>query len=133
MKIHHIGYLVKKLERALKAFEGLGFAETRAKVRDEYRKIDIVFLEKDGYRVELVSPYDPESVVGELIKRLGNSPYHICYTTDDLDAEVERLRNERYVLCDEAAPAPACGGDRVVFLVHPFMGMIELLEEKPVR
>lgn len=132
MKIHHIGYLVKKLERALKAFEGLGYTVAGAKVRDERRKIDIVFLEKDGYRVELVSPYDPESVVGELIKRLGNSPYHICYMADDLDAEVERLRDERYVLCGDAAPAPACGGGRVVFLVHPFMGMIELLEEKPV-
>lgn len=130
MKIHHIGYLVKKLKRARKAFEGLGYAIEQDTVRDEFRKIDILFLTKDGYRVELVSPYDPMSVVSRLLLRVGNSPYHICYEVDDLDAEVERLRNERYVVSSEAAPAPACGGGRVCFLIHPYMGMIELLEVK---
>lgn len=130
MKIHHIGYLVKKLERARKAFEGLGYVVEQETVRDEFRKIDILFLVKDGYRVELVSPYDPTSVVAGLLPRVGNSPYHICYEVGDLDAEVERLRNERYVVSSEAAPAPACGGGRVCFLIHPYMGMIELLEVK---
>ena len=127
MTVHHIGYLVKKLERAKKAFLGLGYSVEQDVVRDEFRKIDILFLIKDGYRVELVSPYDPSSVVADIITRLGNSPYHICYETDEFDAEMERLRDERFVPCGEAAPAPACGGRRVVFLIHPFMGMIELL------
>ena len=130
MKIHHIGYLVKKLERAVLAFQSLGFDMSQESVRDEFRKIDIVFLEKDGYRIELVSPYDSDSVVSDLVKRLGNSPYHVCYSTSNLDDEVSRLRNERYVLCGEPAPAPACGGHRVVFMIHPFAGMIELLEEE---
>jgi len=129
VKIHHVGYLVKKLERAVSAFHKLGYAVSQETMRDEYRKIDIVFLEKDGYRIELVSPYVPDSVVGELIKRLGNCAYHVCYETPDLDAEVERLRDERYVVCGEAAPAPACGGGRVIFLIHPYLGMIELLEK----
>ena len=61
MTVHHIGYLVKKLERARSAFEALGYGVERETVRDEFRKVDIVFLVKDGYRVELVSPYDPSS------------------------------------------------------------------------
>lgn len=130
MTIHHIGYLVKKLDRARKAFEDLGYVVEQETVRDDYRKIDIAFLKKDGYRIELVSPYDPSSVVAGLAPRVGNSPYHICYEVDDLDAEVNRLRDERYVVSAEAAPAPACGGQRVVFLIHPYMGMIELLEKK---
>ena len=127
MTVHHIGYLVKKFERAKKAFLGLGYSVEQDVVRDEFRKIDILFLIKDGYRVELVSPYDPSSVVADIITRLGNSPYHICYEADEFDAEMERLRDECFVPCGEAAPAPACGGRRVVFLIHPFMGMIELL------
>ena len=128
MKIHHIGYLVKKLDRAENAFKGLGYDVLRPAVRDEFRKVDILFLEKDGYRVELVAPYDSTSVVSELRTRIGNAPYHICYEVDDLKSEVERLRNERYVVSSEPAPAPACGGKRVCFLIHPFLGMIELLE-----
>lgn len=128
MTVHHVGYLVKKLERARKAFEGLGYAVEQEVVRDEYRKVDILFLAKDGYRVELVSPYASDSVVSGILPRVGNSPYHICYEVPDLDAEIERLRDERYVVSAEAAPAPACGGGRVAFMIHPFLGMIELLE-----
>lgn len=131
MTIHHIGYLVKKLERARMAFEALGYRIEREAVRDEYRKVDIIFLAKDGYSVELVSPYAPDSVVAGLLTRTGNSPYHICYEVEDLEAEMVRLRNARYVVSDEPAPAPACGGERVVFMIHPYLGMIELLQKSP--
>ena len=129
MTIHHIGYLVKKLERARLAFEALGYGVEQETIRDEFRKVDIVFLSKDGYRIELVSPYAPDSVVSGLIARTGNAPYHVCYEVDDLDAALERLRDARYVVSSEPAPAPACGGARVAFLVHPYLGMVELLEK----
>ncbi len=129
MTIHHIGYLVKKLERARLAFEALGYGVEQETIRDEFRKVDIVFLSKDGYRIELVSPYAPDSVVSGLIARTGNAPYHVCYEVDDLDAAIERLRDARYVVSSEPAPAPACGGARVAFLVHPYLGMVELLEK----
>lgn len=130
MKIHHIGYLVKKLDKALKAFQALGYAVAQEKVHDDNRGIDIVFLQKDGYAIELVSPVSAESVVADLIKRLGNNAYHVCYETPDIEAEIERLRDERYVVCSEPNRAPACGGRRVCFLIHPYMGMIELVETK---
>ena len=129
MTIHHIGYLVKKLDRARLAFEALGYGVEQETIRDEFRKVDIVFLSKDDYRIELVSPYAPDSVVAGLLVRTGNSPYHVCYEVDDLDAEIERLRDARYVVSSEPAPAPACGGARVAFLVHPYLGMVELLEK----
>ena len=129
MKIHHIGYLVKKIEKAIKAFEGLGYTLTHGVILDEYRKADICFLEKDGYVVELVSPVSRDSVVAELSKRLGNTPYHICYETDDMDIEVEKLIDQHYVICSEKHEAVALDGKKVCFLIHPFMGMIELVEK----
>lgn len=128
MTIHHIGYLVKKLGRARKAFEDLGYRVEQEVVRDEIRKVDILFLVKEGYRVELVSPCDASSVVTGLLGRTGNSPYHICYEVSDLDAEIARLRDSRYVVSSEPAPAPACKGERVAFMIHPFLGMVELLQ-----
>lgn len=70
LKIHHIGYLVKKLEKAKKTFESLGYLAEQDTVRDEIRKVDICFLIKDGYRVELVSPFSEESVVSGLLKKI---------------------------------------------------------------
>lgn len=130
MKIHHIGYLVKKLDKALKTFQGLGFTVSQNKVTDASRGVDIVFISKDGYTIELVSPITTESVVAEVIKKLGNNAYHICYETESLESAIAQLREERYVVCSEPLVAPACGGHRVAFLIHPFMGMIELVETK---
>lgn len=74
LKIHHIGYLVKKLEKAKTTFESLGYLVEQDTVRDEIRKVDICFLIKDGYRVELVSPFSEESVVSGLMKKYKNAP-----------------------------------------------------------
>ena len=80
MKIHHIGYLVKKLDRAVEAFETLGFQLKQKKIYDEHRKIHIVFVEKDGYVIELVSPVGKDSVVSGLITQYRNMTYHFCYS-----------------------------------------------------
>lgn len=128
MKIHHIGYLVKSIDRARKAFEVLGYKDVQGVVRDGERKVDILFLEMNGSCVELVSPYDPTSVVAGLMTRIGNSPYHICYEVLDLEVEIRRLQDARYVLRGLPAAAPACGGARVCFMMHPHAGIIELKE-----
>ena len=129
LKIHHIGYLVKKINAAVKEFEHLGFAITHDIAYDDYRKINICFLEKDGYVVELVSPTDPSSVVTGLLKKYKNSPYHICYESEHFEEDYIRLQKEGYTAIGVPAPAPAIDSRPVVFLVHASLGMIELLKK----
>ncbi len=128
MKVHHIGYLVKKIEKAEKAFQELGYTVKQAVLLDEFRQVQICFMEKDGYIVELVSPVSKESVVSGLMKKLGNTAYHICYETDHMEEDLEKLLHKNYVLCSERHEAAALGNRQVCFLVHPYLGMIELLE-----
>lgn len=127
-RVHHIGYLVKHLEKSRDSFLSLGFHAVGDTVRDPGRDVDILFMEKDGYTVELVSPRSDASVVGRLIKNCKNAPYHLCYEADDLGAELERLERSGFTRIDEPAPAPAIGGRRVCFLMSPRIGLIELLE-----
>ena len=129
MKIHHIGYFVKSIEKGQKTFLDMGYEVEKECVHDEYRGIDIVFLVKDGYRVELVSPYTKDSVVYELRKKLGNSPYHICYEVENLEAAIEKLTAQRFVVTQEPHEAVAIDGRRVCFLVHGQIGIIELVEQ----
>ena len=128
MRIHHIGYLVKKLDKARKAFERLGYTVTQEPVYDPYRKIDICFMELDGYVIELVSPAAPDSVVSALIKQYRNSPYHICYIAEHFEKEAAELCEKGFVQIGEPCPAPAIGQKRVLFLMSPAIGIIELLE-----
>ncbi|MDE5717176.1 MAG: VOC family protein [Lachnospiraceae bacterium] len=126
LKIHHIGYLVKKIEKAKQTFETLGYQVEQDTVRDDIRNVDICFLIKDGYRVELVSPFSEDSVVTGLLKKYKNAPYHICYEADDPDTAFRELTENGFAAIDTPTPAPALGGCNVVFLTSPVIGMIEL-------
>ena len=117
------------MKRIAAAFTALGYEREGDVTRDESRGTDILFLEKDGYVVELVSPNAPDSVVSGLIKTYKNAPYHLCYVCENLDEEISKLTGEGYVQIDLPTPAPAIGGKRVSFLMNRFIGMIELLEQ----
>lgn len=128
MKIHHVGYLVKNMEKAKAQFLALGYSVQSEPVFDPFRGVDIMFLEMDGYTVELVSPKTENSVVAKLIKTYKNAPYHICYETDDIQREVQKLLTKGFLQIDTPTEAPAIGGRKVCFMLGAGMGMIELLE-----
>lgn len=128
MRIHHVGYLVKHFRDAIDEFVGLGYQHGDV-TRDEFRGIDICFVEKDGYRIEVVSPYRKDSVVSGLMKRLKNSPYHICYASSDIKKDIEYLSSMGYFQYDEIAPAPALGGKDIVYLMNVSIGLVELVQE----
>ncbi len=128
MKIHHIGYLVKNIDVALREFLDLGYQLEQEIVDDNLRKIRIAFVIKNNYRVELVSPMVKSSAVGDLLKKIGNSPYHICYEVVDLDDKIKELEAVGYMLTIKPQNAPAIKGRRVAFLYNMNIGIIELLE-----
>ncbi len=131
MRVHHVGYLVKRLEKARNGFSSLGFQAAGEAVYDGCRDIDILFMEKDGWLVELVSPRSEASVVAKLIKTYKNAPYHLCYEADDFLAELAELEKSGFTKIDSPAPAPALDGRRVCFLMSPHIGLVELLEGPP--
>lgn len=127
LKIHHIGYLVKKIEKAKNTFESLGYLTRQDTVYDDIRKVNICFVEKDGYLIELISPVSDDSVVSGLLKKYKNSPYHICYETDNLETAFADLTSNGFTAIDTPTPAPALDGRKVVFLTSSAIGMVELL------
>ncbi len=127
LKIHHIGYLVKKIEKAKQAFESLGYLAKQDIVYDDIRKVHICFLAKDGCLIELVSPASGDSVAAGLMKKYKNSPYHICYEAEDPETAYRELTAGGFTAIDAPTPAPALGGRKVVFLMSPVIGMMELI------
>lgn len=81
-----------------------------------------------NYRVELIEPLDNTSPFYGLLKKYKNTPYHICYQTKQLDRVIERLRKEGYIILQAPLIAPAIENQLVAFMLHPNMGIIELLE-----
>jgi methylmalonyl-CoA/ethylmalonyl-CoA epimerase len=134
VRIDHIGYLVKDIDKAIAEFEQLGYVRRGEVCYDEVRRADMAFIENSGYVVEVVAPRDEASVVWNLLKRNGSGPYHICYETDDIK-EAESLitkmsKGEGFLRIQSEQEAPALGGRKVSFYVGRNIGMIELVEGK---
>lgn len=132
MELHHVGYLVRDMERAIVEFCALGYRKTSEIVYDAFRDIQICFLAPEtvpcrGVLVELVKPVSGGSVVASLAKKLGASPYHLCYRVDDLDEAAAQLRARGYVPMAEAAPAPALRDSPAAFYFHRQVGIVELI------
>ena len=129
MQIHHVGYLTKKLVKAEKAFLDLGYKVERPVKYDDIRKINIEFLVNGDYRVELIEPADKESPMYPLLKNYKNTPYHFCYITDDIEAEINALGTKGYMVIHEPDKAPCIDDKKVAFLINSSMGIIELVEQ----
>ena len=129
MKIDHIGYAVKRIDRAITAFQKLGY-EFEPVIDDTDRNVKLAFGSKDGYRIELVAPLDKklESPVDQYLSNAVGTPYHICYKSESLEAEIEELKAQGYKVVIEPRPAVAFGGRRVVFMVNIGFGLMEIVE-----
>lgn len=91
MRIDHIGYAVKNIDKAKKSMETLGYS-FEPTVEDRVRNIFIAFGEFDGYRVELVAPMSKGSPVDMYLSKIGPTPYHVCYRSSDIEADIAELQ-----------------------------------------
>ncbi len=113
----------------MRSFENLGFLF--GPIFDDFdRNLQISFGEKDGYRIELVSPLDKQqkSPVDQYLSIMLGTPYHICYQSNDFDADLERLKNQKYKMIVAPAAAIAFNKKRVAFMMNLGFGLIEIVE-----
>ncbi len=131
LKVHHIGYIIKKIKRAIKLFSDLGYDAVMEPVFDPYRKINICLMKNGNTVVELIESASPDSAVAGLLRKNGAMPYHICYETTCLEEAITELKAYHFILTAKPMPAPALGGGgkRAAFLYHAQVGLIELLEK----
>ena len=129
MKVHHVGYAVKKIEKAASVFEELGYIPDEI-TEDSIRNIKIMFMENGTERIELVAPNGENSPIDGVLKNNGPTPYHICYEVPDMDNAVQELKEMGWMVIKEKEKAPAIGGAPVVFLYNRHAGMMELVEIK---
>ena len=130
MQIDHIGYAVKKIDKAVCDFEKLGYSFEDI-ITDEDRNLYMAFGENEGYRIELLAPMEGKtSPIDEYLKKNGPIPYHICYRSGNLEEDIKMLEQERYRVVVPPQEACAFGGKKVVFMMKLSVGLIEIVEEK---
>jgi methylmalonyl-CoA epimerase len=116
-RIDHVGVAVDDMDSALSLYrDELGLPLAHREVVEE-QGVDAALLDVGDGHVELLAPLGPDTPVGKYLERRGPGLHHVAYAVEDIDAELDRLREAGLRLIDER-PRVGIRNSRVAFL-HP--------------
>lgn len=116
-KIEHIGIAVKSLTNSVPLFEKLLNSQCYKTELVENEKVNTAFFKTGETKIELLESTDPDGVVARFIAKKGEGLHHIAFEVADIEAEMERLKKEGFVLLNETAKPGA--DDKLVCFLHP--------------
>ena len=128
----HVGYAVESIAKyvqdfLLPLFPGSQVGET---VDDPLQGVRVAFVEfPGGGRVELIEPATPNSPVRKILQAKRGGLYHLCYSVDDIEQEIQRFREKGCLVISRPKPAVAFDGRRVAFLYTPQRDIVEFVEQ----
>ena len=127
--VDHIGYAVHDMTSAKEYFKALGYSFGDENV-DKLRNVNVCVGKMGGCKVEILAPLcGVKSPIDGTLKKMGSTPYHICYQVKDMDSALEKMQSVGYTMMGYPAPSEPLGGD-VCFLYSPEIGIVELIDYK---
>jgi methylmalonyl-CoA/ethylmalonyl-CoA epimerase len=130
-KIEHIGIAVRNLEEANKTYKAiLGVASYKTE-KVESEGVDTSFFRVGDSKIELLAATNSESPIAKFLEKRGEGIHHLAFNVEDIQAEIERLKGEGFVLLNDF---PKSGADnKLVAFMHPKSAngvLVELCQEK---
>ncbi len=129
-KIEHIGIAVHDIEESNELFEKLlGIAPYKQELV-ESEHVLTSFFRSGPNKIELLQATHEDSAIAKYLERKKPGIHHIAFAVDDIYAEMDRLRENGFVLLNEK---PKRGADnKLVCFVHPKTAngvLVELCQE----
>lgn len=116
-KIEHIGIAVKDFDISIPLFEKLLDTSCYKKEEVESEKVNTAFFRKGETKIELLESVEADGVIAKFIEKKGEGIHHIAFEVDDIEAEMERMKSEGFILLNEK-PKPGADNKLICFL-HP--------------
>jgi methylmalonyl-CoA/ethylmalonyl-CoA epimerase len=129
--VEHIGIAVKNIADADLIFSKLFNIAPYKHEEVAAEGVMTSFFKINQTKIELLEATHPDSPIAKFIEKKGEGIHHIAYEVDDIEAEMERLENEGFVLLNNK---PKLGADnKLVCFLHPKTTngvLIELCQER---
>jgi methylmalonyl-CoA/ethylmalonyl-CoA epimerase len=130
IKVEHIGIAVKTLAESVPLFEKLLNSQCYKTEVVESEKVNTAFFKPSDTKIELLESIEENGVISKFIAKKGEGLHHIAFEVENIEREMERLKNEGFILLNEK---PKKGADnKLVCFLHPKTTngvLIELCEE----
>lgn len=125
-KIHHVGVACRDINEEIENIKKIHTViEVSPVVSDTAQRAELCMLKtEEGISIELISGEQVQNIVKKKI-----SYYHLCFETNDIDAEIKRLLELGAFLVSEPKPAILFNNKKVAF-VQVSYGLIELVESE---
>lgn len=132
LKIEHIGIAVSDFSKAIPLYEKLLDTPCYKTETVESEQVATAFFQKGASKIELLQSTAPDGVIARFIEKKGEGIHHIAFEVADIRAEMERLKNEGFILLNEE---PKKGADnKLICFLHPKGTngvLVELCQEIP--
>jgi len=115
--LDHIAIAVPDFDQAIKRFMddfGLPFDGAEDVVD---AKTSTAFFPLPPTQIELVHPLNGEGPIAGYLEKRGGGLHHLCFRSDNIAEDVERLKEKGYRFLSDA-PSPGAHGSQVIF-IHP--------------
>ncbi|MCZ2223275.1 MAG: methylmalonyl-CoA epimerase [Chitinophagales bacterium] len=131
LKVEHIGIAVKDFSESISLFEKLLNTKCYKQETVDSENVNTAFFKQGETKIELLESSASDGVIAKFIEKKGEGIHHIAFETENIFEEMERLKNEGFVLLNET---PKNGADnKLVCFLHPKKTnsvLIELCQEK---
>lgn len=131
LKVEHIGIAVSSLSQAVPLFEKLLNSQCYKMEEVKGEMVNTAFFQNGETKIELLEASSEDSVISKFITKKGEGLHHIAFEVADINAEMERLKAEGFILLNEE---PKSGADnKLVCFLHPKSTnsvLIELCQER---
>ena len=126
----HIGIAVSELDQNNNLFDRLFDRTAYKKEVVETEGVKTTFYKFGETKIELLEAISATSPIAKYLAKQGKGMHHIAFETDDIYAEIERLKKQNFVVLGE--PRKGADNKMIVFL-HPKTTekiLIELCQER---
>jgi len=119
ISLNHVALAVSDLEKAVSRFKndiGLAFSDTEV-LPHINTQTSFFPINGDTINLELIHPLNEKGPVHDYLKKKGPGLHHICFETDNIQEEIERLKSKNYQFTTKG-PIVGAHGSKAIF-IHP--------------
>ena len=115
--VEHIGIAVKSLELSIPVFEKLLNTPCYRTELVESERVNTAFFQKSETKIELLQSLEADGIISKFIEKKGEGIHHLAFEVEDIEMEIERLKDEGFVFINDT---PKKGADnKLICFLHP--------------
>lgn len=115
-RIEHIGIAVRDLKSAERIFEDILGEPAFKRESVPTESVNVSFFQTGESKVELLESTSPDGPIAKHIEKRGEGLHHLAFAVDDLNSEIERLKEMGY----RVVSGPKEGADqKMIAFLHP--------------